>query len=110
MEKIYVRFGDFSKNDKYISCFEGIIEDNIVKVIIPTILYSTCQLMARNIDEQAYLVDGTIIGKGNAGEPLMANVRIKIPLTYNKTLETYISEESHPHIRKKAEKSPKWRR
>jgi len=89
INKVYVRFGDISKNDDRIPCFEGIVEGNVVKIIMPTTLYSTCQVIASYIDNSAFIVDGDLVGKGNNGEPLLSNIKIKIPLTFNKDLETY---------------------
>lgn len=110
MVKVYVRFGEFTKNDEYITCYEAILENNIVKIIIPTFLYSTLQIMARCTDMQAYLVDGTITQKGDHGESIMINCKIKIPLTYNKILENYTCTVSIPSTRKRIGniELPKW--
>jgi hypothetical protein len=64
------------------------------------------------MDDPAFIVDGDVMGKGKDGEPLLSNCRIKIPLTFNKTLETYICEEPIPHKREKKENLnlPKWRK
>lgn len=109
MEKVYVRFGNFSKNDT-ISCFEAIAEGNIIRIIMPTMLYTTCQSIARHLDDPAFIVDGDVVGKGNDGEPLLNNIKIKIPLTFNKTIETYTSEDRLPHKREKHGNLnlPKW--
>jgi hypothetical protein len=110
MEKVYVRFGDVHKNDTNISVFEAILDGNIVKLIMPTTLYTTCQAIARHLDEPAFIVDGDIVGKGKDGEPLLSNCRIKIPLTYNKKLENYVCNVSIPHKREKRGNInlPKW--
>ena len=110
MVKIYVRFGDFSKNDNYISCYEAILENNVVKIIMPTTLYSTCQAIAKHIEEPAFLVDGDVSSRGNNGEPIMSNCKIKIPLTFNKVLENYTCDVSIPSTRKRIDNInlPKW--
>jgi len=101
MEKVYVKFGDIHKNDTNVSVFEAILENNVVKIIMPTTLYSTCQAIARHLDQPAFLVMGDIVGTGKDGEPLMSNPKIKIPLKFNKDLETYTCNESIPHRRER---------
>jgi hypothetical protein len=110
MDKVYVRFGDVARNDTNISVFEGILEGNVVKIIMPSTLYTTCQAIARDIDLPAFIVDGDVVGKGKNGEPLLSNCRIKIPLTFDKNLETYTCDERIPHKREKRGNLavPKW--
>jgi hypothetical protein len=110
MDKVYVRFGNVARNDTNISVFEAVLEGNIVKLIMPTTLYSTCQAIARHLDEPVFLVDGDVVGKGKDGEPLLSNCRIKIPLTFDKNLETYTCDERIPHKREKRGNLtvPKW--
>lgn len=110
MKKIYVKFGDFSKKDQYISCYEALLENNVVKIIIPTMLYSTLQYMAKDVDLPAFIVMGTITGKGEHGELIMNNCKVKIPLTFNTTLENYTCLVSIPTLRKKIGniELPKW--
>jgi hypothetical protein len=101
MDKVYVRFGNISRSDTNISVFEGVLEDNVVRLIMPSTLYTTCQAIARHLDEPAFIVDGDVAGKGKDGEPLLSNCRIKIPLTFDKKLETYTCDERIPHKREK---------
>lgn len=110
MTKVYIRFGDISKKDTNVPVFEGVVENKIIRIIIPTTIYSTCQVLARYIDLPAYIVDGDIVGKGNNGEPLMSNCKIKIPLTFDKTIENYICDVSIPSKRNRLGdiQLPKW--
>lgn len=110
MVKVYVTFGEFTKNDEYIICYEAILENNIIKIIVPTFLYSTLQTMAKYTDLPAYLVDGIISQKGNHGESIMVNCKVKIPLTYNKILENYTCDVSIPSTRRRIGNIdlPKW--
>ena len=110
MEKVHVRFGAISKTDTNVSVFDAVIEDHIVKIIMPTTLYSTCQSMARYIDYPAYLVVGDIVGKGKDGEPLLSNCKIRILLTFDKNIENYICDVSIPtrKNRIKGINLPKW--
>jgi len=110
MIKVYIRFGEFSKNAT-ISVFEAIIEDKIVRIILPTTSYHACQNMAKYVELPAFIVDGAINGKDKNGETLMNNVKIKIPLTFNKDIENYVSDISIPKPREKQKnmKIPKWR-
>lgn len=110
MEKVYVRFGEISKNSANVSVFEAVIENHIVKIIMPTATYNGCQVLARYMDYPAFLVFGDIIGKGKDGEPLMSNCKIKIPLRFDKATENYICDVSIPTKRNvlKDIKLPKW--
>ena len=110
MEKVYVRFGDIRKNDTNISVFEAITEGNVIRLIMPSTTYPTCQLVARHLDEPAFLVVGDIVGTGKDGEPLMSNCKIKIPLTFNKDLENYTCNEPIPRKRLKRKNTnvPVW--
>jgi len=96
MEKVYVKFGDIQKTDINISVFEAVLEGNVVKIILPTSLYTTLQSLARHMDEPAFIVMGDIVGKGKDGEPLMSNPKVKIPLKFDKYIETYVCEERIP--------------
>jgi len=111
MVKVYVKFGEFNKTQT-ISVFEGLLEDRIVKIIMPTALYTTCQILSSYLNLSAFIVDGAIIGKDKNGLTLMKNVIIKIPLTFDKNIENYVSEVSipKPRDREKGLKLPKWRR
>jgi hypothetical protein len=110
MEKIYVRFGDFSKNDSLISCYEAVFDNHIIKIIMPKFTYLGCQSIAKNVDTPAFLVDGTFNGKAENGQPVLSNIKIKIPLTFDKELENYTCDVSIPSKRNRLGdiKLPKW--
>lgn len=107
MNKVYVRFGDFTKNQT-IQVFEALLEDRVVRIIMPTTSYHACQNLSKYIDLPAFIVDGTIINKN--GELLMINVTVKIPLTYDKDIENYICDITIPKPREKQRnlKLPRW--
>lgn len=107
MVKVYVRFGEFSKNQT-IQIFEALLEDKVVRIIMPTTSYHACQNMAKYIDLPCFIVDGTLINQN--GELLMSNITVKIPLTYNKNLENYTCDITIPKPREKQKnlKLPRW--
>lgn len=109
MVKIYVRFGEFSKNQT-IQVFEGLLEDRVVRIILPTTSYHACQNLAKYVDLPAFIVDGTLHGKDKDGELLMSNITVKIPLTYNKDIENYTSDIAilKPREKQKNLKLPRW--
>ena len=110
MEKIHIRFGDFSKNDNNVICFEAVVDDHIVKILLPTATYPSCQLLARVVEDQAFLVIGKVVGRGKNGEVFLGNVTYKAPLTYNKDIENYVADFSVPTKRNRLSdiKVPKW--
>ena len=110
MTKVYVKFGDFSKKDNFITCYEAMLDEHVVKIILPTTLYSTLQSMAKDIELPAFIVDGTVTGRGNHGEITMKDVKIKIPLTFNKEIENYICNVSIPTKRNRLSSIsvPRW--
>jgi hypothetical protein len=110
MEKIHIRFGDFSKNDTEVICFEAIVDEHIVKILLPTATYPSCQFLARFVEETAFLVIGKITGRGKCGEVFLSNITYKAPLKYDKELQNYIADFSVPTKRNRLSdiKVPKW--
>ncbi len=90
MEKVYVMFGELPKSQKYTNVYEGLLEENLVKIIMPTALFSTCQAMAMSIEYPAYVVEGKPSTTGKHGEPVLSDCRVISKLKFDKTTETYL--------------------
>jgi hypothetical protein len=108
MEKVYLKFGAIDEGTKFITVFEGILDElNIIKLLLPRTSYSSCQSIAQVLDLPVFLVVGDVKSQSTNGQPVLANYRIKSKLKYNASLENYTFVEK----RKKtpAKKRPPWR-
>ena len=109
MDKVYVRFGEFTKREEFITCFEAVVEDHIVKIILPTATYPSCQLAARLIEDPAFIVTGDYVGKGKNGEPILTNIKFKVPIKLDKEQENYVTDFFIPSKKHKSgTQLPKW--
>lgn len=93
VEKIFIRFGKIPEDGKSlnhltnekeigISVYEGLKENGKFKIVMPSLTSSACVslsgliLKACGRPDDIFIVEGTVIGKGSDGEPLLANCKI----------------------------------
>ena len=93
MTKIYIKFGEPLPNEDHIYVYEAIVEDTIVRMLIPTLSYSTCTNVARDIELPAYVVEGRYIGKDNNGQHILRDYKVISKLGFDKDNENYIYKE-----------------
>lgn len=93
MRKVYVKFGSPLDNEDHIYVYEGLLEDNVVKLILPTASYSICQTIANDMEQPAYIVEGTRIGQANNGQPALREYKVVSKLTLDKYKECYVCGE-----------------
>jgi hypothetical protein len=90
MKKIYIKFGEPLPEEEQIYVYEAIIEDNFVKIIIPSLSYHACISISKDLENPAYVVEGRHMGKERLGYQILRNYRIISKLTYDKENENYI--------------------
>jgi len=93
MKKVYVKFGEPSDDDEHIYVYEGILENNIIRLILPTLSYSACQIVAKDLEQTALLVDGKYIGQLNNGQHALGEYKIIAKLIFDKYKECFIYNE-----------------
>lgn len=96
IRKLYIRIGDIPPNEESgiyrgdrqvgkeigVSVYNGILIDNTWSIVLPSpllegevhTLYALQWALSQG--DRAYLVTGTLVGKGTDGEPLLKNVKI----------------------------------
>jgi len=93
MEKVFIRFGELPENkkskrfcgevfegyEKGVSVYEGIIDKEEIKLIMPSLTASACVSLSGCLKRKMYIVKGKIIGKGKDGEPLLKNLKVIKP-------------------------------
>ncbi len=90
MKKLYIKFGEPSPEDEQIYVYEAIVEDNFVRIFIPSLSYPTCTSISRDIENPAYVVEGRVIGKERYGQQILRDYKVVTKLTYDKENENYI--------------------
>jgi len=92
MIKVYVRFGEIDDNTHTV-VYEGILEENEVRLLTPKTNYKGCTTLADGIsfnDENTYIVDGDLVGNDDKGRKILSNISIIRKLTYDPKLEVYV--------------------
>lgn len=90
MKKIYIKFGEPIDDEDHIYVYEGLLENDIVSIILPTATYLTCQTIAKDIELTSYVVDGIYAGKANNGQIALKNYKIITKLDFDKYKERYV--------------------
>jgi len=93
MKKVYIKFGEF-ETEELEDIYVGLLEGDLVKVIIPEASYSYCQKLAAHWgDEKVYLVQGDEVADTENGGVVLANAYIVGELTRDEKRKGYICSE-----------------
>ena len=92
MKKVYIRFGELHQTD-FVDIYQGLIEKNIVKIVIPNASYRTYQTLASHVDDPVYIVDGDEIDDNTHGGYILVNTRIVGELKLDKETNNYIADQ-----------------
>ena len=92
MKKVYIRFGELHQTD-FVDIYQGLLEKNLVKIIIPNASYITYQTLAKHIDDPVYLVDGDEIADNTKGGYILVNTRIVGELKFDRERNNYIVDK-----------------
>lgn len=106
MKKVHIKFGELMDDEDHIYVYEDLLEDNIVKLLLPTVSYSMCQKIANDIELPAYIVEGTYIGQANNGQPALKEYKMVSKITLDKYKECYFYNEIKTELSKKEVQAP----
>lgn len=90
MKKLYIKFGEPLPEEDQIYVYEAIVDENLVRILIPALSYPTCMNISRDIDQGAYLVEGRYVGKEKYGQHILRDYKVVSKLTFDKENENYI--------------------
>ncbi len=107
MKKIYIKFGEPLPEEEQIYVYEAIVEDNFVKIFIPSLSYRACMAFSKDLENPAYVVEGRHIGKEKLGHQILRDYRIISKLTYDKESENYIYSDRIESTKEKIEAKQK---
>ena len=89
MKKVYIRFGELHATE-FVDIYQGLLENGIIKIIIPNASYLTYQTLASHLDDPVYLVDGDEIADNIQGGYILVNTRIVGELKLDGDTNNYV--------------------
>ena len=94
MRKVYIKYGDF-ESEEFEDVYQGLLENNIVKILIPEANYSICQKLAAHWgDEQVFLVGGEEIVDNENGGVVLVNTKVIGELSKNEETKGYYCDDA----------------
>jgi len=94
MRKVYIKFGEF-EGEGFEDIYQGLLEGNIVKVVIPEASYTYCQKLAAHWgDEKVYLLNGEEVADTINGGVSLVNTEILGELTRDEKTQGYYCSDA----------------
>jgi len=92
MKKVYIKFGEFH-SDGYENVYQGLLEGNHIRIVIPEASYLTYQSLASHLDDSVYVVDGDEICDTTEGGLTLVNARIVGELKMDDDINAYYCDD-----------------